>query len=78
MKRTFDVVEWKQGNLPPEAGEYLVTIDRGYVDILYYTGFEVWRRFSYLTEDFTDDIPADVIAWAELPEAYKEGGESNE
>lgn len=71
MKRTFDVVEWKEGNHPPKEGEYLVTVDRGWVDILYYyAGYKVWRRYSYTTEDFTEAIPNGVIAWAELPEAY--------
>lgn len=81
MKRTFDVVEWHHGNHPPKEGEYLVTVDRGWVEIMYFTSYKLWRRYSYTTEDFTEVIPNDVIAWAELPEAYAEyaeGGESNE
>ncbi len=81
MKRTFDVVEWHQGNRPPKEGEYLVTVERGWVEILYFSFSKMWLRYSYTTEDFTEAIPMGVIAWAELPEAYKaykEGDESNE
>lgn len=78
MKRTFDVVEWKQGNHPPKEGEYLVTVDRGWVEILYFSFSKMWLRYSYTTEDFTEAIPNGVIAWAELPEAYKEEGEKSE
>lgn len=78
MKRTFDVVEWHQGNHPPKEGEYLVTVDRGWVEILYFALSKVWLRYSYTTKDFTEAIPMGVVAWAELPEAYEEGGESNE
>lgn len=82
MKRTFDVVEWKQGNNPPKEGEYLVTVDRGWVEILYFSFSKLWWRYSYTTGDFTEAIPMGVVAWAELPEAYteftnKKEGESN-
>ena len=73
MKQTFDVVIWNQGNHPPKEGrEYLVTVKRGFVEILYYKSSNVWKRYSYETGYFTEDFNEDVVAWAELPEPYKE------
>ena len=72
MKQTFDVVEWHKGNHPPKKGEYLVTVRRGFVEILYYVSPNMWKRYSYKDGYYTEDFDENVIAWAELPEPYKE------
>ena len=64
------ITEWisVKDRLPDKTGDYLVTTKNGYVQIAKW-GFDLYKNSGWTGKHLAKCI----VAWMELPEAYKGG-----